>query len=195
MEVICFAWGGCGNFIKQCLTSDTTGNQTVDFYNRIDVVKTYTSQEWSIRNDKIYVLKHDVVENNAINLVWDDSLTASFHYVIKNIVLNHLDGTMLERVNGVIQHNRNLDQRLRQRPHVIIDNLLKDSNSLFDFCFEKNPQVSKDQIEQIHALWKNKTRLYYDAHGSTVLEYFRQLGLDYSEENLYNILYENTNTG
>ena len=194
MEVICFAWGRCGNFIKQCLTSNTTSKQTIDFYNGIDISETYTDQEWSIRNDDIYALKHDAVENNTINLVWKDSLTASFHYVIKNIVLNHLTGTMLERVNGVIQYNRKLDHKLRQCPHVVLDNLLQDSNCLFDFCFEKNPQVSKYQIEQIHTLWKNKTRLYYDAHGSTVLEYFRQLGLDYSAETLYNILYENTNT-
>jgi hypothetical protein len=196
MEVIQFAWGGCGNFIKQCLTSDTTYNRTVDFYNKLTINKTYVSQEWSIRNNKRYILSHDCT-TTGINLVWENTLDTSFHYILKNIVIDHLipvHDDIIERNKIVIEYNKNLENQLKQHPHIIIDKLLKNKSQLFEFCILHNPKIDIIKVNNIYQLWKSATRQYYDRYNQTVLGYFSKLGIDYSAQNLYNILYENTNT-
>jgi hypothetical protein len=194
MEVIQFAWGGCGNFIKQCLTSDTTYNKTVEFYTNLKVDETYVSQEWAIRNDDQYVLTHDSINPNGINLVWNNSLDTSFHYILKNITINHLTDNIVLRTRAVVGYNQKLEARLKKLQHVVVDNLLRDSNQLFEFCRQYNPNVELETIKEIHHLWKQGTKKYYDQNSTKVLDYFSQLGLDYSPTNLYNILYANTNT-
>jgi len=194
MEVIQFAWGGCGNFIKQCLTCDTTYDKTVEFYTNLKVDETYVSQEWAIRNDEQYVLVHDIINASGINLVWNNSLDTSFHYILKNITINHLTDNIVLRTRAVVGYNQKLETRLKQLPHVVIDELLGDSNKLFEFCQQRNTNVDPVKITHIHRLWKQGTKKYYARNSNKVLEYFSQLGLDYSPINLYNILYENTNT-
>ena len=91
-------------------------------------------------------------------------------------------------------YNTNLENRLKQHPHIIIDNLLKNTTQLFEFCILHNPKIDTIKVNNIYQLWKSATRRYYDRYNQTVLGYFSKLGIDYSAQNLYNILYENTNT-
>ena len=155
---------------------------------------TYVSQEWSIRDDNLYLLSHDSMTKKGINLVWANTLDTSFHYILKNITINHLSGEMILRTKAVVGYNRKLETKLKQLPHVIIDNLLQNSNKLFEFCKQYNTNVEEIRIYEIHRLWKESTKKYYQQNSNKVLDYFLQLGLDYSPTNIYNILYENTNT-
>jgi len=191
--LITFGWGGCGNLIKNCLTSNTNYDQVMRHYYNLNIFDTWTNQEWFIRNDDHYQLSHEY-RDNSIKLAWSDPLDTSFHYILKNINLNHLTGDMPTKINGVLSFNHSLNQQLKQGPHTLVDQLLVSPEVLYAYCTTIDPAVKFDRVANIYALWKLKTQEYYYTHSSTVITHFAELGIDYSPTTLYNILYENSYT-
>lgn len=188
-----FAWGGCGNLINHLLKCDQYFSVIKKYYKLINPKITWTNQEWAIRQSIGKNLQHGITGN--INLAWENSLDTSFHYIIKNIAINHLDGPMIDRVKGVIEFNNETEQAIRSiNGYYSLDCLLKDNNTLFDFCALLNPNLNQDNVNELFKLWKEKTQDYFELHSEQVLRYYQELGIDYSLKNLYNILYENTYT-
>jgi hypothetical protein len=191
MYNITFAWGGCGNLINNCLASNQYYTEIVKYYQQLDPNETWTDQEWSLRDQIGKNLTHD--SSASIALAWNNSLDTSFHYCIKNIKINHLPGTMVERVGGVIETVARQEQRIKQGPYWSIDMLLQDFEYLFAQCSTVNSAIEYDRVREIYQLWQQKTQVYYEKNSTEVLDYFTKLGIDYHPTTLYNILYENTN--
>lgn len=186
-----FALGGCGNLINHCLKSNQYFDLITRYYCSIHTNDTWTNQEWNIRT---MIGQQEHVANGDYNLVWDNSLDTSFHYIIKNIKINHLSGSILDRVNGIIENNKKFEHMLRQNRYILLDQLLQSDQSLSEWCCDINPTLDNSQIITIFNLWKEKTKLFFDMHSEQVNDYFYKLGIDYTPKTLYNILYENTYT-
>lgn len=186
-----FGWGGCGNLIKNCLTSNINFEEVIQNYQQLTPEVSWTDQEWKLRNDKHYKLSHDYNEN-GIKLVWSNPIDTSFHYILKNITINHLPGDITDRVKGVIWFNQQLEQKLKQHQHTVLDKILIDSESLHNFCVTVDPTIRLDKVEKIYKMWKSKTQEYYFAHSKNTLTHLTNLGLDYTPITLYNILYANS---
>jgi len=189
---ISWAWGGCGNLINCCLKSNQQYKMIQDYYLSIDDKDTWTNQEWKIRS-RIGQIEH-TVDTSTINLAWSNSLDTSFHYIIKNIVINHLSGSMLDRVSTVITYNTTVENSIRLRDCVILDNILQSSGTLYQWCKTIDPEINEDKIQFIYNTWRDKTKLFYEKNSLTVLGYFNDLGIDYTPTTLYTILYENPYT-
>jgi len=196
-----FAWGGCGNLINNIIWSNNYYGLIVDYYTHINDQRTWTDQEWPIKGQnnptpRIVVGKNLIHEAlpSKISLAWENSLDTSLHYIVKNPSINHLAGSIEERVRGVIHYNENVENQIRQEPYWSLPLLLQDFDQLYNKCCEVNSGINKDQVKIIFELWREKTRLHYKKHCKEVLLQFDSLGLDYQPTTIYNILYENTNT-
>jgi len=187
-----WAWGGCGNLIYHCLKSNEHYDLITQHYSKLTVSDTWTNQEWGIRNVIGPVIHEE--ENTNINLIWENSLDTSFHYIIKNIKINHLDGPILKRVNDVIDINKNFEKKLQRHDHVVLNNILESSSALYDWCQTIDPTLEQHKIAFIYNSWKAKTKLFYEKNSPEVLSYFGELGIDYQPTTLYTILYENSYT-
>jgi len=190
MSDIHFAWGGCGNLINNCLQSTEHFDLIKNYYESIDLNSLWVEQEWALRSKIGEHLVHNY--NGDINLAWSNSLDCCFHYLIKNIQLNHLAGPMIDRVQGVIRMVTREETAIRAGQHWVVDHLLLDFDQLYNHCYRIQP-VDKDNMKIIFKLWLEKSRLFYQANEQTALEYFAKIGIDYQPTTLYNILYENTN--
>jgi len=173
--VISFAWGGCGNLVKHCLTSNIG---IIDFYKNMDVNVSWTDQEWQVRDSEYYTLSHHYARTAKVKIAWRDSLDCSFHYLIKNITLNHLTGDIGKRTRAVIDFNSRLEHRIRQ-----------DTDCVYVENFLIQPRFA-----DIVNAWKKATYLYFSLNASLAQQYFKSIGVDYNIQNFYNIVYENTIT-
>ena len=174
---ITFGWGGCGNLVKNCLTSNSNYEQVCNYYQHMNPGSTWTDQEWNIRNDRHYELKHDYTEG-GIKLVWSNPIDTSFHYILKNINLNHLTGEMSVRVKSVINFNVTLERILKRHEHALVEEIIATPTALYRYCSAVDPTIQLDRVTQIHQLWCIKTREYSEQHSKTVLGYFDKLGID-----------------
>jgi hypothetical protein len=190
VDVIRFSWGGCGNLINSILLSSLHYDQIINYYKSINEFKTWTDQEWELRHTLGQNLCHEYGQDGIL-LAWDNSLDTSFHYIIKNIKLNHLSGSMLDRVQIVLAHTFAEENQIRLTTHWPMTKLLQDFDMLYDYCFRANPNIDKDCVKNIFDLWKEKSAKFYKLNSQQVLDYFKELGIDYTPTIVYNILHEN----
>jgi hypothetical protein len=192
--IIRAAWGGCGNLFRHLLLSDRHFEVIMSYYQSVTTTTTWTNQEWNIRS---YLKEYPVVHNSTtatFNLAWDNSLDAAFHYLVKNPTINHLGGTMIERARSVIHECSLQEHQIRLAPYISINQLLTNFDYLLHVLEPHVLRLDPAQVRKILSIWREKTIQVFVTNQPQIDGWFEQIGLDYSSNNLYTLIHENTNT-
>lgn len=191
-HIIKFGWGGCGNLINYLLKSPDYYDEIIAYYRAINTADTWTNQEWNLRQKIGSNIDHET-GSYEIGLAWDNSLDTSFHYLIKNINVNHVEGTIEYKIRTVLYFNEREESQIRSNPYWSMTVLLQDFDKLLAQCQHVDDRIRRNQAATIFNLWQDQTRKFYELNSNQVLSYFHDLGLDYTPTTIYNILYENIN--
>lgn len=190
LPTVCSAWGGCGNLAVNLIYSDRYYKNITDYYRAIRVQRSWTDQEWTISpRVNINGLTHKY-EHNAGQLYvgWQSSLDTTFHYLIKNLEVNHLGGTRLDRYRGVLRQNQQLENRFRRTDYWQVNSLLAHTDKTIERVQEINPDVKISQLRTILAMWRERTQEYYERNHKQVLETLHEIVPNYSTENFNRLL-------
>lgn len=190
LPFVCSAWGGCGNLAVNLLYSDRYYQNITDYYNSINVTRSWTDQEWSISpRVNINGLTHQYKHNSGqLYVGWRSSLDTTFHYLIKNPQVSHLTGSTLEKYRGVLRQNQLLENRFRRTEYWQVDSLLAHTDRTIELVREINPDVKINQLRTILALWRERTQEYYEKNHKQVLKTLHKIVPNYSTENFNRLL-------